>query len=318
MGTAVGAFAQSETKRVITGTVVALEQGDGIPGVSVVVKGTPNGTTTNTNGAFSIEAAPGSTLVFSFIGYEKQEVAIGNKTKIDIKLKESISSLEEVVVVGYGEMKKTDVSSSQVTVSGKDLSKTINTSLEQGLQGRAANVLVQQNSGQPGAAPSVLIRGLSSLTGTTQPLYVVDGVQIKPDNMKDDPNNRPTGFSNILSSINPDDIETINVLQGPSATAIYGAVGANGVVMITTKRGKAGEAKITFNSLVTVQAEPKHIDVMNLREYAQFRNEAAAVGSTASDSKAGGLSRCWAMTLATEPMKVGLPVSMNHSVTPSE
>jgi TonB-linked SusC/RagA family outer membrane protein len=278
-----GLFAQQETRKTVTGSVLSENDGEGIPGVSVVVKGTSNGTTTNTQGQFSLEAGSGSTLVFSFIGYETREAAVGNKTRIEIRLKESISNLNEVVVVGYGEMKKTDVSSSQVTVSGKDLSKTINTSLEQGLQGRAANVMVQQNSGQPGAAPSVLIRGLSSLTGTTQPLYVIDGVQIKPDNMKDDPNNRPTGFSNILSSINPDDIETINVLQGPSATAIYGAVGANGVVMITTKRGKAGEAKITFNSLLTLQAEPKHIDVMNLREYAQFRNEMEAVGGTATD-----------------------------------
>lgn len=283
MGAGLGAFAQSDAKKTVTGTVVSVDGDDGIPGASVVVKGTSNGTTTNTAGEFSIEAAAGNTLVISFIGYVTQEIPVGNKTKIDVRLQESIAALDEVVVVGYGEMKKTDVSSSQVTVSGKDLSKTINTSLEQGLQGRAANVMVQQNSGQPGAAPSVLIRGLSSLTGTTQPLYVIDGVQIKPDNMKDDPNNRPTGFSNILSSINPDDIETINVLQGPSATAIYGAVGANGVVMITTKRGKAGEAKITFNSLLTLQSEPKHIDVMNLREYAQFRNEAAAVGSTATE-----------------------------------
>ena len=283
MFTSASVFAQSDTRKTVTGTVLSVERGDGIPGVSVVVKGTSNGTTTNTDGQFSIELTSGSTLVFSFIGYESKELNVGNKTKIEIRLKESISNLNEVVVVGYGEMKKTDVSSSQVTVSGKDLSKTINTSLEQGLQGRAANVMVQQNSGQPGAAPSVLIRGLSSLTGTTQPLYVIDGVQIKPDNMKDDPNNRPTGFSNILSSINPDDIETINVLQGPSATAIYGAVGANGVVMITTKRGKAGEAKISFNSLLTIQSEPKHIDVMNLGQYAQFRNEMAAIGGTATD-----------------------------------
>jgi TonB-linked SusC/RagA family outer membrane protein len=276
-------FAQGQEKKTVTGTVLSEDDNDGLPGVSVVVKGTSNGTTTNTKGEFSIEAAAGNTLVFSYIGYESQEINVGNKTKIEVRIKESIASLNEVVVVGYGEMKKTDVSSSQVTVSGKDLSKTINTSLEQGLQGRAANVMVQQNSGQPGAAPSVLIRGLSSLTGTTQPLYVIDGVQIKPDNMKDDPNNRPTGFSNILSSINPDDIETINVLQGPSATAIYGAVGANGVVMITTKRGKAGESKITFNSLLTLQAEPKHIDVMNLSQYAQFRNELDALGGTATD-----------------------------------
>ncbi len=272
-----------EAKRTITGSVVSESDDQGIPGVSILVKGTSTGTTTDVQGFFSLEVSSGNTLVFSFIGYETAELPVGNRTRLNVKLKESISALNEVVVVGYGEMRKTDVSSSQVTVSGKDLSKTINTSLEQGLQGRAANVLVQQNSGQPGAAPSVLIRGISSLTGTTQPRYVVDGVQIKPENKRDDPHNRPNGFSKILSSINPDDIEAINVLQGPSATAIYGAVGANGVVIITTKRGKAGETKISFNSLVTLQSEPRHIDVMNLREYAQFRNEMASVGGTATE-----------------------------------
>jgi TonB-linked SusC/RagA family outer membrane protein len=277
------AYGQDTGNRTVTGRVTTDTDDTGIPGVSILVKGTTTGTTTNAEGDFTIQANAKSVLVISFIGYETSEVIVGNQSRIMIALKESISSLHEIVVVGYGEMKKTDISSSQVTVSGADLSKTINTSLEQGLQGRAANVMVQQNSGQPGAAPSVLIRGLSSLTGSTQPLYVIDGVQIKPENMKDDPNNRPTGFSNILSSINPDDIETINVLQGPSATAIYGAVGANGVVMITTKRGKAGESKISFNSLVTIQSEPTHIDVMNLREYARYRNDLAAIGGTASD-----------------------------------
>jgi TonB-linked SusC/RagA family outer membrane protein len=276
-------FAQSGEKRTVTGSVVTDGSTEAIPGASVVIKGTPIGTTTDTKGEFSLEASSGSTLVISFIGYETKEVLVGNKTRIEVILAENISNLQEVVVVGYGEMKRTDLSSSQITVSGKELNRTINTSFEQGLQGRAANVNVTQSSGQPGAAPTVIIRGLSTLTGSAQPLYVIDGVQIKPDNFKDDPNNRPTGFSNILSSINPDDIETVNILQGPSATAIFGATGANGVVMITTKRGKAGETKISFNTSLTLQAKPDYIAVMKLPDYARFRNEMERAGGTASD-----------------------------------
>ena len=276
-------LAQTADKRTVKGSVITEGKSEALPGVSVVVKGASIGTTTDVNGEFAIEAATGSTLVFSFIGYESKEVVVGNKTRIDVAMVETISNLQEVVVVGYGEMKRTDLSSSQITVSGKDLNRTINTSFEQGLQGRAANVNVTQSSGQPGAAPTVIIRGLSTLTGTAQPLYVIDGVQIKPENVKDDPSNRPTGFSNILSSINPDDIETVNILQGPSATAIFGATGANGVVMITTKRGKAGETKISFNSMLTMQAKPKYIDVMKLPDYARFRNEMERAGGTASD-----------------------------------
>lgn len=276
-------FAQSGDKRTVKGSVTTDGKAEAIPGASVVIKGSPIGTTTDTKGEFSLEATSGNTLVISFIGYETKEILVGNKTRIDVNLVENISNLQEVVVVGYGEMKRTDLSSSQITVSGKELNRTINTSFEQGLQGRAANVNVTQSSGQPGAAPTVIIRGLSTLTGSAQPLYVIDGVQIKPDNFKDDPSNRPTGFSNILSSINPDDIETVNILQGPSATAIFGATGANGVVMITTKRGKAGETKISFNTSLTMQAQPKYIEVMKLPDYARFRNEMERAGGTASD-----------------------------------
>jgi TonB-linked SusC/RagA family outer membrane protein len=184
--------------------------------------------------------------------------------------------MEDIVTVGYGRMRKTDLSSSQVTVTSADIAKTVNTTLDQALEGRAANVYVSSNSGQPGAAPSVIIRGVSSLTGSVQPLYVIDGVQIRPGN--------GSGSANILSGINPDDIETMNVLQGPSATAIFGSVGANGVIMITTKRGRAGDTKISVSSLVTIQDRPKYIPVMNLQEYATYRNEIARAGGTGSDS----------------------------------
>jgi TonB-linked SusC/RagA family outer membrane protein len=278
--------------RKITGKITS-KDGAPVSFANVSVKGTSNSTVTDGQGNFSINAATGETLVISSVGYFKQEIRIGNFDEVTVPLTEDYANLTDVVVVGYGTMKKTDLSSSQVTVTSADLQRTVNTSLDQALQGRAANVYVSQNSGQPGAAPSVIIRGLSTITGNSQPLYVIDGVQIKPVTIatngslsnpgSDNPYDHPAGFSNLLSSINPNDIETINILQGPAATAIYGAAGGSGVVLITTKRGKSGDTKVTLSTLLTIQDEPKHMPVMNLPEYAAFRNEAALAGSNASE-----------------------------------
>lgn len=268
--------------RKISGHISAAS-GKALASATVSVKGTANVVTTNADGSFSIMAAPGETLVFTSVGFLEKEVKLRNEETINVSLSEDYVNMEDVVVIGYGTMKKTDLSSSQVTVTSADLKRTINTSIEQALQGRAANVYVSHSSAQPGAAPSVIIRGLNSLTGNTQPLYVIDGVQIRPGNPRDDPYGHPNGFSSILSNFNPDDIETVNILQGPAAMAIYGSAGGNGVVMITTKRGKSGETKISVNTLFTLQDKPDHIDVMNLQEYATFRNQVAAVGGTASD-----------------------------------
>ncbi len=271
------------TARKITGKITSVK-GEPVVNASVAVKGTKNGTNTGASGEFTIYAATGETLVISYVGYNKIERKVGaGDNNLNITLTEDYANLSDVIVVGYGKMKKTDLSSSQVTVTAADISKTVNTTFDQALQGRAANVYVSSNSGQPGAASSVVIRGISSLTGSTQPLYVIDGVQIKPENPRDDLYSHPSGFANILSGINPDDIETMNVLQGPSATGIFGAAGANGVIMITTKRGKAGDTKVSVNTLWTMQDRPTYIPVMNLPEYAKFRNEIAKVGGNASD-----------------------------------
>src|SRR6185312_5368310 len=270
--------------RNITGKIVS-KNGDAVSAASITVKGTQNTVTSNQQGEFSILAASGETLVISSVGFAQREIRITSSTQnLDISLTEDYGNLQDVVVVGYGTMKKTDVSSSQVTVTAEDISKTVNTTFDQALQGRAANVYVSSPSGQPGAAPSVVIRGLSSLTGSTQPLYVIDGVQIKPENPADDPYNHPTGFANLLSGINPDDIETMNILQGPSATAIFGSAGANGVIMITTKRGRAGDSKINVSTLWTMQDKPNYIPVMNLPQYAAYRNEVQKAGGTGTDS----------------------------------
>ncbi|MEP6950286.1 MAG: TonB-dependent receptor [Ginsengibacter sp.] len=269
-------YAQNTTTaRKITGTVTSLGSKP-VEGATITVKGTRNATYTNASGSFTINANTGDVLVVSSIGFLVKEIRVGNRNTVNLTIESSVEKMEEVVVVGYGKMKKTDLSSAQVTVTAKDISKTVNTTFDQALQGRAANVYVSSSSGEPGAAPSVIIRGVSSLTGSVQPLYVIDGVQIRPDN--------GSGSANILSGINPDDIETLNVLQGPSATAIFGAVGGNGVIMITTKRGRAGESKISVSSLITIQDKPDYIPVMNLQEYATYRNEIARAGGTGSDS----------------------------------
>jgi TonB-dependent starch-binding outer membrane protein SusC len=302
----------------ISGKVVNKNNGEPVANATVTIKGTKTFVISDINGNFSIDAEKGATLLITSTGFEAGEVRIRTATALDIRLEEEYSNLDDVVVIGYGKMKKTDLSSAQVSVSAKDIERTVNTTVEQALQGRAANVYVTANSGQPGAAPSVMIRGFNSINYSNQPLYVVDGVQIKPET--------PMGGSgtsaNILSSINPDDIETINVLQGPAATSIYGATGANGVIMITTKRGKAGETKVTLNMLTTIQEEPPVVPVMNLREYAAFRNEVAAAGGAAldpafADPSALGTGSEWQKALFRNTMlqKYGLSLSGGNDKT---
>ena len=274
-------YAQTVT---FSGHVLSETQREPLGNVSIKIKGSNIGTITDASGRFSINASLGAELTFTYVGYYPQTLKVTNSEQpIEVLLKKNYSELEQVVVVGYGEMKKSDLSSAQVTVTSADIDRTVNTTFDQALQGRAANVDVTSGSGQPGAAASIIIRGLGTLTQNAQPLYVIDGVQITAANPADDPNSHPMGFSNILSTLNPDDIATINILQGPSATAIFGAAGGNGVIMITTKHGRVGKTKITASSLVTMQDVPKHISVMNLPEYASFRNEMEKAGSLASE-----------------------------------
>jgi len=278
--------------RMVAGKILNKANGDAVALATVAVKGSSRKVATGVDGSFSIEVKTGDVLVVSSVGFNKTEIKVGASPNLDVRLEQDYNKMEDVIVVGYGKMKKTDLSSSQVTVTGADLQKTVNTSFDQALQGRAANVNVISNSGQPGAAPSVIIRGFNSISGSNQPLYVIDGVQFKPEDAGTLPNysGKNAGSSalksgvgsNFLGNINPDDIETVNVLQGPSATAIYGAAGANGVILVTTKKGKSGETKISLNSLFTVQDIPKFAPVMNLREWATYRNAFAAAGAAAA------------------------------------
>ena len=249
---------------------------DVIIGASVVEKGTNNGIITDMDGNFSLRVASDAVIVVSFVGYKTQEIAVNGRTQIDIILQEDIETLEEVVVVGYGQMKRSDLTGSVVSVSDAAIQKSVPTSIDQVLQGRAAGVQIQTNSGTPGGSSSIRIRGTNSLNATSQPIFVIDGVVV--DGSTDDETSNP------LSNINPSDIVSLDILKDASATAIYGSRASNGVIMITTRRGQAGESSITYDGYVGWQSMPKKLEVMNLQQYAAHHNARSDASiTTASD-----------------------------------
>jgi TonB-linked SusC/RagA family outer membrane protein len=263
--------AQKPAARVVTGTVTASISKAIVSGATVSVKGTRNAISTGNSGEFSILAQTGDVLVVSYVGYKSKEVKIAEGVNsLNIGLAEDYSKLQDVIVVGYGKMRKTDMSSAVVTVSNADLEKTVNVTLDDALQGKSPNVYVSTSSGAPGAGSAVIIRGVSTVTGNYQPLYVIDGVQIRPSIATGGAYNSTPGLANELAGINPDDIENISVLEGPAATSIYGAAGANGVLMITTKQGKSGATRVNLSESQTFQQRPKDLPVMNLKQYAIY------------------------------------------------
>lgn len=267
------AYAQNIT---VKGTVKD-NIGEPIIGASVVQKGTSNGIVTDIDGNFYLNVPSNSTIVVSFIGYKTQEIPVAGNKQINVIMKEDTEMLDEVVVVGYGQMKRSDLTGSVVSVSDAAIKKSVPTSIDQVLQGRAAGVQIQANTGMPGGSSSIRIRGVNSLNATNQPIFVIDGVIV-------DSSSSDNGTSNPLSSINPSDIVSMDILKDASATAIYGARASNGVIMITTRRGKAGEGSITYDGYVGWQNMPKKLDVMNLREYAAHKNVIAEAGINNADN----------------------------------
>lgn len=253
----------------IRGKVVN-EKGEPQPGATVLVKGTQRGATANENGIFVLKNVPdNAVLVVSALGLKAKEVVAGPGTGLlTITLESTTEALGEVVVVGYGQVKKSDLTGSVASVSVGEIKKTAVTSLDQALQGRAAGVQVTQNSGSPGASTTIRIRGGNSIQGDNEPLYVIDGVPFKNGGAE-------SGSSfNVLSTLNPADIESMTILKDASSTAIYGSRGANGVVIINTKRGRAGKTMITFDTYYGTQEVRRKYPVLNAREYAEFVNEA--------------------------------------------
>jgi TonB-linked SusC/RagA family outer membrane protein len=263
--------AQNGATRIIKGKVTASVSQSAVPGATISVKGTQNSVSTGDNGAFSINAKTGDILVISYVGYKtKEEKISAGESTITIGLIQDYSNLQDVVVVGYGKTKKSDLSSAVGTISNTELEKTVNVTLDDALQGKAPNLYVSTSSGAPGAGAAVIIRGVSTITGNYQPLYVIDGVQIRPSVATGGIYNSTKGIANELAGLNPDDIENVSVLEGPAATSIYGAAGANGVLMITTKQGKAGNTRVNFSISQTQQQRPKDLPVMNLQQYAIY------------------------------------------------
>lgn len=258
----------------ITGTVTSAEDGQSLPGVNILIKNTKDGTITDIDGSYSINAGKGATLVFSFTGFETKEVVVtGQSNVIDAALETSSTLLKDVVVVAYGVVKKSDLTGSVSSVSAEELTRTAPVSLDQALQGRAAGVQVTQVSGRPGGETSIRIRGSSSINAGNEPLYVVDGMLITSDNGQTNAGGTAGSGLNGLSSISPSDIERIEILKDASATAMYGSRGANGVVLITTKRGKAGKSSINFDTYFGTQQVTKKLEMLDGVEFANYMNE---------------------------------------------
>jgi TonB-linked SusC/RagA family outer membrane protein len=283
-----------QTKRI---TGVVSDATGPVIGANVVEKGTTNGVITGIDGDFSINVKPGSTLVISYLGYTSQEIKVGSQSIINVTLKEDSELLDEVVVVGYGTMKKSDLSGASVSMGEDKIKGSIITNLDQSLQGRAAGVTAVSTSGAPGSSSSIRVRGQATINANAEPLYVIDGVIVQSGGQSgadyglgDALGNGSVSTISPLSTINPQDIVSMEILKDASATAIYGAQGANGVVLITTKRGKAGEAKFSYDGMVAVQRQTKRLDTMNLREYAGYYNDLVNMGEATSSNYLSDLS----------------------------
>mgnify|MGYP004447589023 FL=1 len=260
----------------VSGTVLD-SAGETLIGVTVMEKGTSLGCTTNIDGQFTLEVkSPKSVLVFSYVGMDTQEIPLNGRTKLQVTMAESAIALAETVVVGYGTQKKSDLTGSVASLSEAQMKQTIVTNADQMLQGKVAGVQVTQNSGAPGGATSIRIRGASSLNSSNEPLYVIDGVpmsgaagSIGGFDWAGGTNGQTT--VNPLAAIAPSDIVSIDVLKDASACAIYGAAGANGVVIVTTRRGSAGHTNITYDGYVAWQKTAKRLEMMDLRQDAQYQ-----------------------------------------------
>ncbi|EPR67247.1 SusC/RagA family TonB-linked outer membrane protein [Cyclobacterium qasimii] len=250
----------SYAQSTVSGVVRSEGDNETIPGVSVLVKGTTRGTVTDLDGKFQVEAAAGEVLSISYIGYSTKEITVqGGQTQYDVALVSSMSDLSEVVVVGYGSQLKKEITGSVQTISGEDLADMPVSQLAQKLQGQLAGVQINQTTGRPGQGMNVRIRGQLSVSAGSSPLYVVDGFPITGD----------------IASLNPDEIQDITILKDAASTSLYGSRAANGVVLITTKRGKAGQSSVSLNVYTGLQNVPHYnrLEMMDAVEFAQFKKE---------------------------------------------
>ncbi len=278
LGTLLSGFSTIAQDHTVTGKVTSSEDGTPLVGVSIQVKGTSQGVNSNATGEYRISVPNNATLVFSFVGMDRKEVAVGNQTVINVELGTDNQQLSEVVVTGFGSQIKRDVTGNIAKVDSKKLENIPSPSFEAALQGNAAGVQITQGNGKLGQGISVRVRGTSSISASSQPLYVVDGVPINTQNLSS--NSAPT---NPISDLNPQDIESLEILKDASAGAIYGARAANGVVLITTKRGKSGKTNVNAGFQYGFSKPTRLRDYMNASEWlSYFKVAAENTGSTNS------------------------------------
>jgi TonB-dependent starch-binding outer membrane protein SusC len=277
------AFSQNQVRGKVTG-----DSNEPLIGATIQVKGSTEGATTDNEGMFSISAERNATLIVSYVGFETQEVNIGNQTSLNIQLATNAEGLNEVVVIGYGQRKVKDITGSVASVSSKELAKTVTMNPELAMQGRLAGVYVSTPGSAPTARPQVRIRGVSTF-GNAEPLYVVDGVPLYEqyngtDGIGGSAAADLRGTVNILSLLNPNDIESISVLKDASAAAIYGVRAANGVILITTKKGKIGKPRVEVSASSGVQSIVNRFEVLGTQEYVNFYKEAFAANPDAANT----------------------------------
>src|SRR5690554_960466 len=252
-------FKVSAQNLTISGKVISAEDGQSIPGVNISVQNSTLGTVTNIDGDYSITVPDGnSTLIFSFIGYVSQTIPINGRSVIDVQLQSDVQGLDEVVVIGYGSVQKTDLTGSVGRVDVEDMIKAPVASFSEALAGRVAGVRVSGSDGQPGGGVNIVIRGAGSLTQSTSPLYVIDGFPIE--------NLDPT-------TLNPEDIESMTILKDASSTAVYGSRAANGVILIQTKRGLVGKPLVSYSGSYGVQQNPRKMEMMSPYEFVKYQSE---------------------------------------------
>jgi TonB-linked SusC/RagA family outer membrane protein len=259
----------------IDGRVVSSEDAEGLPGATVMIKGSAAGTITDFDGRFSLTAAQGEILIITYVGFIAQEVVVGTSDIINITLELDVEALEEVIVIGYGTQRKSDITGSVASIRKADMNPGPIVSVSNLLQSTAPGVVLTQSSSQPGGGFDVKIRGASSVLGANGPLYVIDGFPVTSDNVQPGSSSRHRSSPprNPLNGINPQDIVSIEVLKDASATAIYGARGANGVILITTKRGNSKKLALEYSSSFSVQQLDREYDMLNAQEFATVSND---------------------------------------------
>ncbi len=266
--------AENVQKQITVNGSVVDTKGEPIPGVNVFQKSNPqNGVITDIDGLFTMSlTSDNEVLVLSFIGFETQEIVVGSKTSLSITLVEESIGLDEVVAVGYGVTKRSSVTGAISSIKSDDLPKTANASVSNMLSGKASGVQVLQSSAQPGGGVNIIIRGAGSDKAGNQPLYVIDGFPVNNSNVDPTEGDYEVGSRNPLNSINPNDIESIEILKDAASTAIYGARAANGVILITTKRGKEGRTNVDFSYINSVQQIDRYYDMLDAKGFMEYSN----------------------------------------------